>query len=148
MPPERALETALAASVATTIKAVVTPLVARIGALEGQLAAFLGLLAELGELRKDAAGLRERVAVVEVKAMQPGPPGPPGKDGLDGKDGLPGLHYDDIYTEGKTYQRGAVVTWAGSAWHCHAATTTAKPGEGATDWRLMVKRGRDGKDVR
>jgi hypothetical protein len=38
-----------------------------------------------------------------------------------------------------------MVTSGGSCWHCNEPTTT-KPGEGSKAWRLMVKRGRDGKD--
>lgn len=46
------------------------------------------------------------------------------------------------------YERGDMVTRDGSTWHCEA-TTTETPGNGATNWRLVVKRGnhgRDGKD--
>ena len=43
------------------------------------------------------------------------------------------------------HQRGAVVTMGGSLWLCFRATT-AKPGAG-DDWRLIVKRGADGKDA-
>lgn len=50
-----------------------------------------------------------------------------------------------IYAEGKTYEQGDEVTWAGSVWHCNAETTE-KPGDGAKAWTLKVKRGRDGKD--
>ena len=50
-------------------------------------------------------------------------------------------------TDGKTYERGDGVTWAGSEWHCNEPTTT-KPGDGSKAWTLKVKRGRDGKDGR
>lgn len=49
------------------------------------------------------------------------------------------------YSEGVTYQKGDIVTWAGAAWIARAQTAE-KPGQGETPWRLMVKRGRDGKD--
>jgi len=51
--------------------------------------------------------------------------------------------------DGKSYDPGDLVTWAGSTWHCDEATTS-KPGEyaGAKNWTLMVKRGRDGKDAK
>lgn len=102
----------------------------------------------LADVTKDITAMRERLAVVEVRPPVPGPPGdagPPGKDGLDGKDGLAGLSFEGVYQEGQSYEKGHLVTWAGSSWHCNAATTT-KPGDGSKDWTLMVKRGRDGKD--
>jgi len=112
----------------------------------------------------------------------PGKDGPAGKDGADGlgfddltvlHDGernltlrfikgervkeftvtIPTLIYRGIYTEGKTYEPGDVVTWGGSAWHCYKATTV-KPdavgrGPQAKDfWTLMVKEGREGKEGR
>lgn len=58
---------------------------------------------------------------------------------------IPALIYRGVYTEGKTYDLGDVTTWAGSSWHCQKATMS-KPGEGSSDWLLMTKRGRDGKD--
>jgi hypothetical protein len=60
---------------------------------------------------------------------------------------LPVLIYRGIFQEGAEYHRGDCVTWAGSTWHCEAETTKDKPGDGATDWRLMVKQGRPGKDA-
>lgn len=53
--------------------------------------------------------------------------------------------YREVYTEGKTYERGDSVTWGGSEWYCHEPTLT-KPGDGSKAWTLKVKRGRDGKD--
>lgn len=44
------------------------------------------------------------------------------------------------------HQRGAMVTWEGSLFLCWV-DTEAKPGTNG-DWRLVVKRGRDGKDLR
>lgn len=49
-----------------------------------------------------------------------------------------------VFKEGTEYQRGDGATWAGSYWIAQA-TTREKPGTGG-DWRLAVKRGRDGKD--
>lgn len=97
--------------------------------------------------------LCERLATLEARAPQPGPPGEkgdpgaagaPGRDGLDGK---PGLEYCGVYVDGRSYDRGELVTYAGSTWHCNEPTTT-KPGDGSKAWVLMVKRGRDGKDAR
>ena len=48
-----------------------------------------------------------------------------------------------IFTNGKEYTPGDGVTWAGHYWIAQTETK-AKPGEG-NDWRLAVKRGRDGK---
>lgn len=58
---------------------------------------------------------------------------------------VPALIYRGVYTDGKTYEPGDVVTWGGSTWH-NGEPTTTKPGEGSKSWTLMVKRGRDGKD--
>lgn len=58
---------------------------------------------------------------------------------------IPAEIYRGVFDEGKPYQRGDCVTWAGSEWHCNEPTTT-KPGEGLKAWTLKVKRGRDGKD--
>lgn len=49
-----------------------------------------------------------------------------------------------VWVEGKEYQPGDAVTWAGSVWIAQKATT-AKPDSG-DGFRLSVKRGRDGKD--
>jgi hypothetical protein len=140
--------------------------------------------AAVGDLVKDFSALRERLGVVELKSVVPGPPGPAGKDGKDGRDGRDGhdgvelkdlsmtqehdraftlsarmggeakvfgtfsvpVHiYRGVWVDGKSYERGDGVTWAGSHWHCNNETTD-KPGEGSKDWTLTVKRGRDGKD--
>jgi hypothetical protein len=58
---------------------------------------------------------------------------------------IPMMLYQGVYTESTTYEKGDVVTWAGSTWHCHEPTTM-KPGDGSASWKLMVKRGRDGRD--
>lgn len=61
-----------------------------------------------------------------------------------------GLNYRGVYHANETYAPNDVVTWGGSAWTCKRQTTD-KPGEGDRDtaaWQLMVKKGRDGKDIR
>lgn len=58
---------------------------------------------------------------------------------------VPVLMYRGVYTEGKSYEVGDVVTWAGASWHCKKTTST-KPDQGRDFWTLMVKQGRDGKD--
>lgn len=60
---------------------------------------------------------------------------------------LPVLIYREIFQQGAEYERGDVVTYAGSTWHCMADKTTQLPAEQNKDWRLMVRRGRDGKDA-
>jgi hypothetical protein len=138
---------------------------ARLGVLDAQLAGLVTATTEIGTMR-------ERLAVLETRALVPGPPGPAGRDGV-GFDDLGVTQRDDrsftitaahgdvvkeigtasfaldiyrgVWLEGKTYEPGDGVTWAGSEWHCHTATTT-KPGDGSKAWTLKVKRGRDGKD--
>ncbi len=58
---------------------------------------------------------------------------------------IPALIYRNVWREGETYQRGDMVTWAGSIWHCDKGDCTTKPDGG--DFTLAVKRGRDGKDA-
>lgn len=52
-----------------------------------------------------------------------------------------------VFKEGLTYDAADGVTWGGSYWIAKKATGT-RPGEGNDDWRLSVKKGRDGKDGR
>jgi hypothetical protein len=122
---------------------------ARLTALEEELDALdTSTETQDAAFTKELGAVRERVAVVEVRPMPQGAPGPAGKDGADGKDGEPGkagLTYQFVYQDGKAYDAGDVVTWAGSTWHCNEATET-KPGDGSKAWTLMVKRGRDGRD--
>lgn len=58
---------------------------------------------------------------------------------------MPTMIYRAVWRAGE-YEPGDVVTWGGSAWHCQEKTTD-EPGNGSTSWKLMVKRGRDGKDA-
>lgn len=52
-----------------------------------------------------------------------------------------------IYKDGGDYRMGDAVTFDGSQWVCQVEVTKAKPGT-CTDWRLVVRKGRDGKDLR
>lgn len=117
----------------------------RLAVVEAHAPRLMRAEANLDALTGIMGTVRERIAVMETRPVEPGPPGPPGPAGANGIDGKAGLTYCGVYQDGKTYEPGEIVTWAGSTWHCHAATTS-KPGEGATAWTLMVKRGRDGKD--
>lgn len=136
---------AFADVVAGAIKQAVAPLVARLAVLEATTPRLDSAVLDLDRRSVDTL---TRITTVEARPPVPGPPGPSGpagRDGTDGKDGTPGLQYCGVYVDGRTYERGDLVTYGGSAWHCNEATT-ARPGDGAKGWTLMVKRGRDGKD--
>jgi hypothetical protein len=55
--------------------------------------------------------------------------------------------YREIYKSDQEYEPGDVVTWDGSMWVC-LTPTKRQPGRYEKDWRLAVKRGRDGKDLK
>ena len=59
----------------------------------------------------------------------------------------PSLLYRGVFREGDQYDGGDAVTYGGSLWVALRATTT-KPGDGSPDWRLAVKKGRDGRDAK
>jgi hypothetical protein len=131
----------LAEHLATTIRGLLTPMSARVLALESAGGRLDGTI---GDLTKAYDDMRDRLAVVESREPIPGPPGPPGPAGpagIDGKDGAPGLRYQGRHVSGKAYDTGDLVTAGGSAWYC-LRTTTGAPGNSG-DWVLMVKRGRD-----
>jgi hypothetical protein len=143
---------AVADAVALAFSSALSPVLARLAAVETR-------LVELGTLAKDVGTLRERVAAVEVKPLLAGPAGTDGHDGAAGRDGLDGLGVDDlvverhdarswevvavrdgrrksagvivlegvpryqgVYRDGEAYTPGDLVTWGGSLWHCDAAT--------------------------
>lgn len=54
--------------------------------------------------------------------------------------------YIGVFKEGETYERGDMVTWAGSCWHCDEPKGL-KPGAPDSGWTLAVKAGRAGKDL-
>jgi hypothetical protein len=138
------------------VRAALAPVVARLRAVE-TVALVVGPVVD-------------RIAALEALSPVPGPPGPAGADGLGFDDAdvtydgertitltwargdarverairLPAMLYRGVYVPGKLYDRGDVVTWAGSLWHANAETTT-RPGDGAPAWTLAVKRGRDAK---
>lgn len=62
---------------------------------------------------------------------------------------VPAMIYRGLYELGKEYRKGDVVTFAGSMLLAQR-TTTAIPETPAAgdDWRVAVKRGRDGKDYK
>ena len=50
-----------------------------------------------------------------------------------------------VFEEGRTYRRGNGVSFGGSFWIAQKDAPEGKPGTGS-DWRLAVKKGRDGRD--
>lgn len=58
---------------------------------------------------------------------------------------LPVVIYRGVYVEGRLYEHGDQVTWAGSQWHANE-DTESKPGDGNPAWTLAAKKGRDGRD--
>lgn len=135
---------AVADAVALMVKTAIAPIVERLAVLETKATRAIDTT-DLAVLRADLDARLGALAAEKIPGP-PGPAGPPGADGLAGKDGAAGLRYLGVYVDGKAYELGDVVTWAGSAWHCHD-TTTAKPGNGGA-WQLIVKAGRDGRDRR
>ena len=131
----------LAEHLGTTIRGLVAPLGLRVAELEAigtrEAIARDAVTASLGDLSV-------RIAALETREPIPGPPGPPGPPGRDGQDAK--WSYLGVYVSGKTYDVGDLVTDHGSLFYC-CTTTTARP-ESSPDWKLMVKRGRDGKDAK
>jgi hypothetical protein len=91
-------------------------------------------------------------------------PGPRGEQGERGADGIATLAeldariearfaelqvrtfadvYQGVFEPDKVYARGLLATWGGSLW-LSQADTRSRPGENG-DWRLVVKRGADGR---
>jgi hypothetical protein len=56
--------------------------------------------------------------------------------------------YRGVYQADAVYTRGDSVTLNGSQYHCNVRQTSARPGDGSTDWTLSVKHGRDGRHGR
>lgn len=121
--------------------------------------------------------LLDRIEALEARQLIPGQAGKDGAPGVAGKDGLgiedfdvnldgdgvllitlsngerrvskrielPVIRDAGVWRMGASYGKGSGVTYAGSLWIAQAETRS-KPGEGA-DWRLAVKRGKDGRDA-
>lgn len=56
-------------------------------------------------------------------------------------------HDAGVYKSGSSYDEGAIVTFSGSAFIASRDVTSTERPESSTGWRLLVKRGRDGKDA-
>lgn len=54
--------------------------------------------------------------------------------------------YQGLFEDGKSYEKGDSVTWAGSVWIAQSNGATKKPGENNNEWRLAVKRGKPGQN--
>lgn len=54
----------------------------------------------------------------------------------------------NVYKEDGTYEKGDGVTFGGSFWIAQKDAPEGKPNDGSKDWRLAVKRGRNGADGR
>lgn len=52
-----------------------------------------------------------------------------------------------VYRPGRSYEKGDGATYGGSFWIAQKDSPEGVPG-GSADWRLAVKKGRDGKDLR
>jgi hypothetical protein len=74
------------------------------------------------DLRAEIGALRTRLAELEAR---------------------PSIKDCGVWKEGE-YRAGDGVTWDGSFWIAQRNTTT-KPNRPDSDWRLAVKRGRDGR---
>ncbi len=64
---------------------------------------------------------------------------------------IPIMLYTDIWQRNKAYQRGDVVTYGGNGWVCLRDNPSSSPADAKVhteDWRLFVKKGRDGNDAK
>lgn len=59
---------------------------------------------------------------------------------------LPVILDRGVFSEDSTYEKGDAVSYGGSLWISQKDAPEGKPGTGE-DWRLSVKRGRDGKTI-
>lgn len=57
---------------------------------------------------------------------------------------VPVMLYKGVYVHGKAYEAGDTVSYSGATWVAKA-NTAETPGDGATNWQLAVKTGREGK---
>lgn len=58
---------------------------------------------------------------------------------------VPAMIWRGIYVDGTEYKQGDTVTWAGCLWVCQT-DSSSKPDNGSGDWRMAVRKGKDGKD--
>ncbi|MGE0362808.1 MAG: hypothetical protein AB7R67_18995 [Vicinamibacterales bacterium] len=117
-------------------------------------------------------GTTQPLGVVVGAKGQDGAPGGDGRDGLGFEDlsfewddrgrlyavyargdvskraRLPGFQFQEVYKAGTEYLIGDVVQWGGDMWVARADGELLTPGTGAAaaqQWRMAVRRGREGK---
>jgi hypothetical protein len=54
--------------------------------------------------------------------------------------------YRGTFASGADYEKGDCVTWGGSIWISQVDAPEGNPSEASKDWKLAVKRGRNGKE--
>lgn len=59
-----------------------------------------------------------------------------------------GLSYEGVWDATKVYARGMFATYGGSVWHAEQRSVSCRPGSDPRFWRLAIKKGQDGKDLR
>jgi phosphoribosylformylglycinamidine (FGAM) synthase PurS component len=59
-----------------------------------------------------------------------------------------GVDYKDVWAADQPYEKNDIVTHGGSAWIAKSPSLGQIPGKSAGFWKLMVKRGADGKDAK
>jgi len=121
----------LADHLASTIKALLGPVVAQVAVQDTTIAA-----------------LTARVVALEGRTPEAGPPGPPGPAGRDGVDAEPlEDRLKGRYVVGKVYRKGAVVMEDGSSFMRTLETSepAGRPGN-SPGWQMMAKRGDRGRD--
>jgi hypothetical protein len=101
--------------------------------LAAQVKAKFATKTELAALRAEVAQLKARDAERDKRLKQ-----------LESRSWL---EYRDVWKADVTYRADDAVTWDGCMWVARAASTNARPGRSEC-WRLAVKKGRDGKDLR
>ncbi len=58
----------------------------------------------------------------------------------------PSLEYFGVYESGQNYKRNSLVTHEGSLWIAKSNTGSSPGNPGGSQWKMCVKRGRDGRD--
>jgi hypothetical protein len=116
---------AICKGVGQVISAVGMTLLERIESLERRLDES-EILSALGEI--NGPGFAERLSAIEAQAAH-----------------FENFGYVGVWREGGTYQRGNFVTMDGGLWHCCRDDATTRPGTNGDDWRLCVKRARQGR---
>jgi hypothetical protein len=59
-----------------------------------------------------------------------------------------GISYEGVWDAAKVYARGTFITHGGSVWHAEQRSVSCRPGSDPRVWKLAVKKGTDGRDLR